>query len=111
MNLFEEIESVKAELPKAKTLTRKFRKFRFNFYQMFAIFTYFIIICLGIIFGNLFPTCGTSSTLYSGVCLTTGFNFSLMLGVWFVGFILCLFIFAVGHIIGILESINSKFNK
>ena len=27
MNLFEEIESVKAELPKAKTLTRTFRKF------------------------------------------------------------------------------------
>lgn len=111
MNMFEEIEKSKAQLPKANTISKRIRKFKFNFYQLFAIFTYFIIFCLGIIFGNLFPTCGTSSALYSGSCVTTEFNFSLMLCIWFVGLVACLLIFAIGHIISLLDSINNNLKK
>lgn len=108
MNMFEEIEKIKQELPKAKTISTKISKIRLNFYQIFALITYFIVVCLGIIFGNLFPTCGTSSALYSGVCVTTEFNFSLMLCIWLVGLIVCMFIFAIGHMINLLEAINHK---
>lgn len=111
MNMFEEIEKVKEELPKAKAISKEIRGIKLNFYQIFALLTYFIVICLGIIFGNLFPTCGTSSALYSGVCVTTEFNFSLMLCIWFVGLIVCIFIFAIGHIINLLEAINRKLKK
>lgn len=106
--MFEEIEKSKEELPKAKTISSQIKKIKFNFYQIFAVVTFFIIFCLGIIFGNLFPTCGSSSTLYAGACLTTEFNFSLMLFIWFVGLVLCLFIFAIGHIISLLDAINNK---
>lgn len=109
--MFDEIEKVKAELPRAKTIGKEIKKVRLNLYQIFALFTYVIVIVLGIIFGNLFPTCGTSSALYSGACITTEFNFSLMLCIWFVGFIVCLFIFATGHIINLLEAINHKLKK
>lgn len=108
MNMFEEIEKTKAELPKAKTISKEFKKYKFNSYQIFAFVIYFIVLCLGIIFGNLFPACGTSSTLYAGNCLTTEFNTALMLGVWFCGLLVCVGIFAVGHIISLLESINQK---
>ena len=109
--MFEEIERTKAQLPRVNTISKQIRKFKFNFYQLFAIFTYFIVFCLGILFGNLFPTCGTSSALYSGVCVTTEFNFSLMLCIWFVGLVVCLFIFAIGHIISLLTAINNKLKK
>lgn len=111
MNMFEEIEKTKEELPKAKAISNKIEKYKFNFYQLFAIFTYFIIFCLGIIFGNLFPVCGTSSALYAGVCVTTEFNFALMLCIWFFGLVVCMFIFAVGHIIQLLGSINERLKK
>lgn len=111
MNMFEEIEKVKADLPKAKNISKEIRNIKLNFYQIFAIFTYFVAVCLGIIFGNLFPTCGTSSALYSGACLTTEFNFSLMLCIWFIGLLICVFIFAIGHIINLLESINKRLEK
>lgn len=111
MNMFDEIEKLKEELPNANTISNKIKKLTFNFYQIFAIIIYLIIFFVGIILGNLFPTCGTSSTLYSGTCLTTEFNFSLMLFIWFCGIILCLFIFAIGHIIQLLEAINRKLKK
>ena len=111
MNMFEEIEKIKTELPQAKNISKEIKKFKLNFYQIFACITYFVIICLGIIFGNLFPTCGTSSALYSGACVTTEFNFSLMLCIWFFGLMVCIFIFAIGHIINLLEAINKKLKK
>ena len=111
MNMFEEIEKIKADLPRAKNIGKEIKRIKLNFYQIFALFTYFIVVCLGIIFGNLFPTCGTSSALYSGVCVTTEFNFSLMLCIWFVVLIICMFIFAIGHIINLLEAINRKLKK
>lgn len=111
MNMFDEIEKLKEELPKANTISNKIKKLTFNFYQIFAIIIFLIIVFIGIILGNLFPTCGSSSTLYSGACLTTEFNFSLMLFIWFCGMVLCLFIFAIGHIIQLLEAINRKLKR
>lgn len=111
MNMFEEIEKIKTELPKTKSISKEIKNFKLNFYQIFAGILYFIVICLGIIFGNLFPTCGTSSALYAGSCITTEFNFSLMLCIWLVGLIVCIFIFAIGHIINLLEAINRKLKK
>ena len=111
MNMFEEIDRDKAELPKVKTIVKQIDKTEFNGYQRFAVVTYFVCFFLGIIFGNLFPTCGSSSMLYGDVCVTTEFNFSLMLFIWFVSFLICLFFFALGHIIAILSSINDKLSK
>ena len=108
MNMFEEIEKIKTELPKAKVISKQIGKYKYNGYQIFAIVTYLIVFVFGILLGNLFPTCGTSSTLYAGSCLATEFNTALMLGVWFLGIIICLFIFAIGHIISLLDSINNK---
>ncbi len=111
MNMFEEIEKYKEELPKAKVISSQIKKVRLNFYQIFAIFVFVVIFILGILLGNLFPICGSSATLYSGECLTTEFNVSLMLFIWFCGMILSLFIFAIGHIIILLEAINRKLKK
>ncbi len=111
MNMFEEIEKTKEELPKAKSISKEISKYKLNFYQIFAIFIMFVLFWLGIILGNLFPTCGSSSTLYAGVCLTTEFNFSLMLAVWFVGVIIGVFTFAIGHIIYLLGEISSNLKK
>lgn len=111
MNMFDEIEGIKKELPKAKAIRHEFKSMKFNFYQGFALVVYAILFCLGIILGNLFPTCGTSSAMYSGTCLTTEFNMSLMLGIWFIGLIICVFIFAIGHVIQLLDKINKSLNK
>ena len=106
--MFEEIEKSKTELPKAKNISKEISKLKLNFYQVFAIFTFCVVFWLGIIFGNLFPACGSSSTLYSGTCLSTEFNISLMLFIWFGGLIVCIFIYAIGHIINLLDSINKR---
>ena len=111
MNMFEEIENAKQDLPKIKTITKKVSNYKFNGYQKFAIIIYIVCFCLGILFGNLFPACGSSSTFYAGACLTTEFNFSLMIFIWFVSFLVCLFFFALGHIILLLTSINEKIGK
>ena len=77
MNMFEEIEREKEELPKLRNITKEMSKQTFNGYQKFAIITFLVCFCFGIILGNLFPACGTSSNFY-GTCTTTEFNFSLM---------------------------------
>lgn len=111
MNMFEEIEKSKAELPKVHNIERKIRKGNYNFYQIFALVCFAVILLVGVIMGNLFPSCGTSSEMYSGICLTTQFNLSLMICIWFIGFVFCLFVFAIGHIINLLDSINKKLSK
>lgn len=108
MDMFEEIDRVKKALPKFHSITKEVGKYQLNGYQKFAIVTYFICFCLGILFGNLFPACGSSSTMYSVTCVTTEFNFSLMIFIWFVSFLLCLFFFAIGHIILLLDAIHDK---
>jgi len=108
MNMFEEIEREKKKMPKIDTLTKEFVKYEYNAYQILAFVIFTICIILGIIFGNLFPACGSTTSFYSDVCLTTEFNVSLMLVIWFTSFLVCLFIFGMGHIISLLSDINKK---
>lgn len=107
MNLFEEIDSVKKPLPRFKTIEKEVGKYEFNGYQRFAIITYLFCLAFGVILGNLFPTCSNSS-LYSDVCISTEFNFFLTFLFWFGGFLLCLFFFAIGHIIYLLSDIRDR---
>lgn len=111
MDLFEEISKAKEDFPKVKSLTKEVKKHRLNFYQMFAVVLFIVFFFLGILFGNLFATCEAASFYYSDTCLVTEFNFSLMLVIWFVSLLISLIIFAVGHIIAVLSSINEKLGK
>lgn len=111
MDFFSDIEKAKCELPKLKSITKEVEKKKLNGYQIFAVVTFCICLCLGVIFGNLFPACGSSSSIYSSTCLNTEFNFSLMIFFWFISFILCLFFYAIGHIIQLLSSIDKKLGK
>lgn len=111
MNMFEDIDKLKKELPKLTTVSSEVNKIKFNIYQKIAIVIYVICIFLGVLFGNLFPSCGSSSKFYSGVCLTTEFNFSLMLFIWFISFLICFLFYALGHIISLLTSINNSLSK
>ena len=108
MNMFDEIDNSKIDLPKINSIQKEVDNFQFNVYQKLAIIIFIFCIFLGVLFGNLFPVCGSSSALYSGACLTTEFNISLMLFIWFISFIVCLFLFAIGHIIVLLNLINNK---
>ena len=111
MDLFEEINKAKQDFPKKKTITDEFHKRTFNFYQIFAITLFVLLFVLGIFLGNLFSTCQASSYFYSDECLVTEFNFSVMISVWFVGFLVSTFIYAIGHIIELLKSIDEKLAK
>ena len=110
MNMFEEIEREKEELPKLRNITNEMSKQTFNGYQKFAIITFLVCFCFGIILGNLFPACGSSSNFY-GTCTTTEFNFSLMVFFCFISFLVCLFFYAIGHIISLLTSIDESLRK
>ena len=111
MDLFEEISESKKDFPRFNNLSNEFGSYRLNFYQVFAIGLFLVIFVLGIFFGNLFATCQASSYFYSDECMITEFNFSLMIFIWFIGTLLSLFIFAIGHIIGLLSEINQKLGK
>ena len=108
MNMFEEIEKTKKALPKIKTIKDEVEDFNFNIYQQLSIIIFIFCIFLGIVFGNLFPVCGSSSALYGGTCLTSNFNTALMLFIWFISFIICLFIFMLGHVILLLTDIKNR---
>ena len=109
MNMFEEIDELKKDLPRMKAVSKEMERYKFNGYQKFAIVVYIILFFFGIILGNLFPTC-SSSTLY-GSCVSSEFNFFLMIFVWFVSIFPCLFFFGLGHIVVLLTSINDKISK
>ena len=111
MDLFEEIQLLKKDFPKSKTITDEFSRQTFNFYQKFAIGLFTLIFFLGIFFGNLFATCQASAYFYSDECVVTQFNFSVMILVWFCGFLLSTFIYAIGQIIEYLHSIDEKLGK
>ena len=110
MNMFEEIEKIREDLPKFKSITKEVSNVSLNGYQLFAVISYAVCIFLGIILGNLFPSCGSSSNFYS-TCTTTEFNFSLMLFFWFISFLVCLFFYGMRHIISLLSEINKKLGK
>ena len=111
MDLFESIDRVKKDLPKLKTVSHDVKEQNLNIYQIVSLIIFIICLLLGILFGNLFPICGSSSGFYGGVCLSTEFNFSLMLLIWFIAFLVCMFFYAIGHIIALLTSINNKLGK
>lgn len=107
-DLFVEIDLLDKDLPKLKKLANEVSSHELNGYQIVALVTFGIGFCVGIIFGNLFPSCGTTSGLYTKACNTTEFNFSLTICIWFASFLICVFFYAIGNIISLLESINTK---
>lgn len=111
MDLFEQISREKQDFPKIHSVTNQVKGYKMNFYQMFAIGMFIVCFFLGIVFGNLFSTCETSSYFYSNVCLVKEFNFSLMIVIWSFSLLVSIVIFSVGHIIAILNEINKKLGK
>ena len=111
MNLFDEIREAKQELPEKDTISDEFKNVSFNFYQVFAFVLFIVFFILGIFFGNLFATCQASAYFYSEQCLVTEFNFSFMIAVWFIGLLLSIFIYAIGHIVSLLKEISQKLGK
>lgn len=109
-DLFEQIDKEKEDLPKFKNTIKEVEKYKFNFYQQVAILIMVIFFFVGIILGNIFPSC-QSSGLYSTKCSVTEFNISLTIITWFASFLLSMFIFWLGHVINILNSIDKKIKK
>ncbi len=110
MNMFEEIEAVKKDFPKVKTISKEISNYKLNAYQAFAIVLFIICFCIGIVFGNLFPTCGSISG-FNSTCSTKEFNFFLMIAIWSGSLLVCIFFFAIGHVIELLKNINNKLDK
>ena len=110
-DLFSQIDKMDKDFPKLKKLASDVTSHELNGYQVIALVIMGICLCVGIIFGNLFPSCGSASGLYNNSCNTTEFNFSLTIVIWFAGFLVCTFFYAIGHIISILESINDNLKK
>lgn len=111
MELFDQISEEKKDFPKINSISKEVKKFKFNFYQGFAVVFFVVSIFLGIIFGNLFAACKTSAYFYSDTCYVTEFNFSLMVTIWFIGLLISMFIYWLGQIVGLLTSINEKLGK
>lgn len=111
MDLFDEVNKSKKDFPKANTVKNKVGSYKLNIYQMFSIGVFIICFLLGIVFGNLFSTCTTTSYFSSDTCVVTEFNYSIMFAIWFVSLLVCVFMFAIGHIIAILSQISEKLDK
>ena len=111
MNMFDEISKEKKDLPKFASFTKEVNKHEFNIYQKFGVVIFLISFIVGILLGNMFSTCGVTSSFYTTECVTRQFNFSLLLTVWFSGLAMGLFFFALGHIVYLLDEINNKLKK
>lgn len=111
MKMFEEIDKVKKDLPKLNTIGKDLEVTGMNIYQKISVVIFLIFLFIGILLGNLFPSCGSSSEFYGGYCMATEFNFSLMLFIWFIDFLISMFFYAIGHIIALLTAINEKLAK
>lgn len=111
MDLFDEVNKSKKDFPKANSVRSKVGSYKLNLYQLFAIGVFVVCFFLGIVFGNLFSTCTTTSYFSNDTCVVTEFNFSIMFAIWFVSLLVCVFIFSIGHIIAILSQINEKLDK
>lgn len=111
MDLFDEVNKSKKDFPKANSVKSKVGSYKLNVYQMFAIGVFIVCFFLGIVFGNLFSTCTTTSYFSNDTCVVTEFNFSIMFAIWFISLLVCVFIFSIGHIIAILSQINEKLDK
>lgn len=108
--LFDQITEEKEDIPKINKTIKNVKKYKFNFNQVVAIVTMIICIIVGIILGNIFPSC-MSGGLYSTTCTSTEFNVFLTLIFWFISFIVCMLIYSVGHIINILDKISKNVAK
>ena len=106
-NLFDKIKSEKQDIPKVEKAFKEVTGHKYNFYQKVAIITMLCCFVIGIVLGNLFPSC-ISGGLYSVTCTNTEFNVSLTLLFWFVTFLVSMIIYAIGHIISLLEKIAEK---
>lgn len=105
--MFEEIEKEKKELPNiSKVQHRVLGKRPLNFYQVIALCVLVIGFIGGILLGNMVPSC--SNTNMFGQCNVTEFNISLTLFSWIGVFLFSLFLYSIGHIINVLESIDQK---
>ena len=111
MNMFDDISKCKVDFPKYKTIFNDVTNIKYNFYHIFAFCLFAVFFFMGIILGNLFSTCETVSYYFSDECVVSQFNFSFMLLVWFIGLLISIFFYAIGHIISILSSINEKLKK
>ena len=110
MNMFEEIEKEKKDLPKVKSLTNEAQKYSLNIYQKFSLLIMFIAFIVGIILGNSYNTCTPSITYGSEDCVSQ-FDFALMLEIWFGGLVVGMFFFGLGHIVYLLNDISNKLKK
>ena len=111
MDLFDEVNKSKKDFPKVNNVKDKVDSYKLNFYQKFAIVVFIVCLFLGVIFGNLFSICTTTSYFSSDTCLVNEFNYALMIIIWSIGLLLSVFIFAIGHIIAILSQIDEKLKK
>lgn len=111
MNLFDEISKAKQDFPKVDNIADEVKSYTLNFYQIFALGLLILSLCLGVVFGNLFATCEASSYFYSAACTVRQFNIYLMLLIWFIGGLISIFVFGIGHVIAILGQINEKLSK
>lgn len=106
-NLFDEIEKEKKDFHDFGFSKEFWGKHPLNFYQIVAI----VVMCVGfvggILIGNLFPACRETSSFF-GTCTSEMYNFGLTLMVWASTFLFSLFIYGLGHIIGLLEAIYHK---
>lgn len=106
-HLFEEIDKEKKAFPEMKVMKHHFTEKRtFNFYQIVAIVLLAIGFIGGILLGNMIPSC-TATNFYQQ-CTMTEFNISLTLLTWGGVFLFSLFLYSIGHIIQVLESIDRK---
>lgn len=111
MEMFDDISERKVDFPKYKTIFKDLSNNKYNFYQIFAFCLFMFFFFMGIILGNLFSTCDTVSYYFSETCVVSQFNFSFMLGMWFVGLLISVFFYSIGHVISLLTGINEKLKK
>lgn len=110
MDIFDEIDEVAKDLPRLKKVAKQVSGKKNN-YQIVSYIIMGISIVLGLLFGNLFPACGSVSGFYFEECSSTEFNFSLTILIWFIGFLVSIFYYGMGEVISLLRSINDKLEK
>lgn len=111
MDMFDEIDKVAKDFPRLKKVAKNVTSNKVNNYQIFSYVIMGIFIGIGFLFGNLFPSCGNYSSLYYDQCSMTEFNFSLTIGIWFLGLMVTVFFYGMGEIISLLRGMNQKLEK
>lgn len=106
-DLFDQIDQEKKELPKVGKKIKEIEKYPFNFYQKVAILIMIVFFFAGIILGNIFSSC-TNGGIYGTTCVATQFNIFLTIITWFIGFLISMFTFWMGHIVYLLSRLNDK---